>query len=252
GMATTGLVPFVHSLAVFSTRRICDQVFLSCSYAGLNVKIIGGDSGVAAAFNGGTHMAFEDIAIMRSIPEITILEPTDTVMMKAIVPKIAETYGVFYVRYVRRKVKHVYDDGETFEIGKAKVLRDGKDITLIASGLTVAEAKEAAEILKDEGIEARVVDMFTIKPIDVACILESAQKTGAILTVENHNVIGGLGSAVAEVLSENCPTPLLRMGIQEEFGEVGTQDYLMERYHLTAAHIVRNAKEFLKKTKGVK
>lgn len=250
GMATTGLVPFVHSLAVFSTRRICDQVFLSCSYAGLNVKIIGGDSGVAAAFNGGTHMAFEDIAIMRSIPEITILEPTDTVMMKALVPKIAETYGVFYVRYVRRKVKHVYDDGETFEIGKAKVLRDGKDITLIASGLTVAEAKEAAEILKNEGIEARVVDMFTIKPIDVACILESAQKTGAILTVENHNVIGGLGSAVAEVLSENCPTPLLRMGIQEEFGEVGTQDYLMERYHLTAAHIVRRVKEFLKKAKG--
>lgn len=252
GMSTTGLIPFFHSLAVFSSRRICDQIFLSCAYAGLNVKIIGGDSGVAASFNGGTHMAFEDIGILRSIPNITIVEPTDTVMMESLVPIIAQTYGVFYVRYARRKVVHVYDEGETFELGKAKVLRDGRDVTIIAGGITVSEALLAAEILKAEGIEARVVDMFTIKPIDVDCIVESAKKTGAILTVENHNVIGGIGSAVAEVLSENCPTPLKRMGIEEEFGEVGTQDYLIERYGLTSPHIVREVKDFLNKVKTLK
>lgn len=246
GMSTTGLIPFFHSLAVFSSRRICDQIFLSCAYAGCNVKIIGGDSGVAAAFNGGTHMAFEDVGVLRSIPNITIVEPTDTAMMRALVPQIANTNGVVYMRYVRRKVAHVYEDTETFEIGKAKVLRDGKDITIICGGITVAEALAAAEELQKEGIQARVVDMFTIKPIDAACVVESAKKTGAVLTVENHNVIGGIGSAVAEVLSEQCPTPLRRMGIHEEFGEVGVQDYLIEKYRLTAPHIVRTAKEFLK------
>ena len=252
GMATTGLIPFFHSLAVFSSRRICDQIFLSCSYAGCNVKIIGGDSGVAAAFNGGTHMAFEDIGILRSFPHITIVEPTDTAMMKALVPQIAKLDGVVYMRYARRKVAHVYNENETFEIGKAKVLRDGKDLTIVASGITVAEALYAAEELAKDGIQARVVDMFTIKPIDAACLIESAKQTGAVLTVENHNVIGGLGSAVAEVLSEHCPTPLFRMGLGEEFGEVGVQDYLMERFRLTYPHIVKEAKSFLQKVKEVK
>lgn len=252
GMASTGLIPFFHSLAVFSSRRICDQIYLSCAYAGLNVKIIGGDSGVAAAFNGGTHMAFEDLSILRAVPGITILEPTDTAMMSALVPQMARTYGLFYMRYVRRKAAHVYGRGEKFEIGKAKVLREGKDVTLIASGVTVSEALKAAEQLREEGIEARVADMFTIKPIDADCIVESAKKTGAVLTVENHNIIGGLGSAVAEVLSEKCPVPLLRMGINDRFGEVGTQAYLMEKFGLTAPHIVENAKRLLKRGEKIK
>ena len=247
GLSTLGYVPFVHTLAVFATRRICDQIFLSCSYAGRNVKIIGGDSGICATMNGGTHMAFEDIGVLRSIPDITIVEPTDNAMMAKLLPIIAGTYGVFYVRYPRRMTVPVYDDNEDFTIGKAKLLKDGSDITIIASGLTVSESLKAAKMLKADGISARVVDMFTIKPIDREIIIDSALKTGAILTVENHNVIGGLGSAVSEVLSENCPTLLKRMGVNEEFGEVGTQDYLADRYKLTAKYIYEESKNLLKK-----
>ena len=247
GLSTLGYVPFVHTLAVFATRRICDQVFLSCSYAGRNVKIIGGDSGICATMNGGTHMAFEDIGVLRSIPDITIVEPTDNAMMAKLLPIIAGTYGVFYVRYPRRMTVPVYDDNEDFTIGKAKLLKDGSDITIIASGLTVSESVNAAKMLEADGISARVVDMFTIKPIDREIIIESALKTGAILTVENHNVIGGLGSAVSEVLSENCPTLLKRMGVNEEFGEVGAQDYLADRYKLTAKYIYEESKNLLKK-----
>lgn len=247
GLSTLGYVPFVHTLAVFATRRICDQIFLSCSYAGRNVKIIGGDSGICATMNGGTHMAFEDIGVLRSIPDITIVEPTDNAMMAKLLPIIAETYGVFYVRYPRRMTVPVYDDNEEFTIGKAKLLKDGSDITIIASGLTVSESLNAAKMLEADGISARVVDMFTVKPIDREIIIDSALKTGAILTVENHNVIGGLGSAVSEVLSENCPTLLKRMGVNEEFGEVGTQDYLADRYKLTAKYIYEESKNLLKK-----
>ena len=247
GLSTLGYVPFVHTLAVFATRRICDQIFLSCSYAGRNVKIIGGDSGICATMNGGTHMAFEDIGVLRSIPDITIVEPTDNAMMAKLLPIIAGTYGVFYVRYPRRMTVPVYDDNEDFTIGKAKLLKDGSDITIIASGLTVSESINAAKMLEADGISARVVDMFTIKPIDREIIIQSALKTGAILTVENHNVIGGLGSAVSEVLSENCPTLLKRMGVNEEFGEVGTQDYLADRYKLTAKYIYEESKNLLKK-----
>lgn len=247
GLSTLGYVPFVHTLAVFATRRICDQIFLSCSYAGRNVKIIGGDSGICATMNGGTHMAFEDIGVLRSIPDITIVEPTDNAMMAKLLPIIAGTYGVFYVRYPRRMTVPVYDDNEEFTIGKAKLLKDGSDITIIASGLTVSESLNATKMLEADGISARVVDMFTIKPIDREIIIDSALKTGAILTVENHNVIGGLGSAVSEVLSENCPTLLKRMGVNEEFGEVGTQDYLADRYKLTAKYIYEESKNLLKK-----
>ena len=247
GLSTLGYVPFVHTLAVFATRRICDQIFLSCSYAGRNVKIIGGDSGICATMNGGTHMAFEDIGVLRSIPDITIVEPTDNAMMAKLLPIIAGTYGVFYVRYPRRMTVPVYDDNEEFTIGKAKLLKDGSDITIIASGLTVSESLNAAKMLEADGISARVVDMFTVKPIDREIIIDSALKTGAILTVENHNVIGGLGSAVSEVLSENCPTLLKRMGVNEEFGEVGTQDYLADRYKLTAKYIYEESKNLLKK-----
>ncbi|MDY6023868.1 MAG: transketolase C-terminal domain-containing protein [Candidatus Borkfalkiaceae bacterium] len=247
GLSTLGYVPFVHTLAVFATRRICDQIFLSCSYAGRNVKIIGGDSGICATMNGGTHMAFEDIGVLRSIPDITIVEPTDNAMMAKLLPIIAGTYGVFYVRYPRRMTVPVYDDNEEFTIGKAKLLKDGSDITIIASGLTVSESLNAAKMLEADGISARVVDMFTIKPIDREIIIDSALKTGAILTVENHNVNGGLGSAVSEVLSENCPTLLKRMGVNEEFGEVGAQDYLADRYKLTAKYIYEESKNLLKK-----
>lgn len=243
GLSAVGFIPFYHSFAVFSSRRICDQIFQSCAYAGLNVKIIGCDAGVSATYNGGTHMAFEDIGVLRSIPEITIIEPSDTVMVASLVPQMVDHYGVVYMRMPRKQVPAIYPEGAQFTLGKAAVLREGSDVSLIASGMLVAEALKAADKLSEEGVGARVVDMFTLKPIDRACVVDCAARTGAVVTAENHNVIGGLGSAVAEVLSEECPTPLIRVGIRDRFGEVGTQDYLMERFGLTAEAICSKAKE---------
>jgi len=243
GMSATGLIPFFHSFAVFSSRRIYDQIFISCAYAGLNVKIIGCDSGVAATYNGGTHMAFDDVGLLRGIPNITIIEPSDAVMMKSLVRQMANTYGLFYMRTARKTVERIYEDGSEFEIGKAAVLREGKDVTIIASGMTVIEALKAADMLAQQNIQARVVDMFTIKPIDAVCIQDCAAKTGAIVTVENHNIIGGLGSAVAEVLADSIPVPLERAGVNEEFGEVGQQDYLKERFGMTSAAICEKVKK---------
>lgn len=249
GLSATGYIPFFHTFAVFASRRVFDQAFLSCAYAGLNVKLIGGDAGVSAATNGGTHMAFEDVGIMRNIPTITIVEPSDTTMMKSIVPQIAESYGVYYMRSPRRKVRKIYESNSEFRIGKAEIVKEGTDVTIIACGLLVYEAILAAEELAKEGISTRVVDMFTIKPIDKQCVIESATKTGAIVTAENHNIINGLGSAVAEVIAENCLVPLERVGVQDEFGEVGAQDYLMERFKISAPYIVEKAKLAIKRKK---
>ena len=243
GLSATGLVPFFHSFAVFSTRRVYDQIFLSCAYAGQNVKIVGCDAGVSAAFNGGTHMAFEDMGLMRSMPNVTIVEPSDPVMMEALVPQIAEQYGVFYLRMPRKRVFEIYEEETKFRIGKAEVIRQGTDVTLIAIGIEVANALEAAALLEKEGISARVVDMFTLKPIDKACILKCAAETGAIVTCENGSIINGLGSAVAEVLAENMPTPMERIGVKDLFGEVGPQPYLEERFELTANDIAKQARK---------
>lgn len=245
GLSATGMIPFAHTFGVFASRRVCDQVFISCSYAKLNVRIIGGDPGVTAAFNGGTHMPFEDLGIMRNIPEMTVIEPTDAVMMRDITRSIASMYGVFYVRSARKSVVKVYADGSTFDIGRAAPLRDGKDVTIIASGILTDEALKATEILSAQGISARILNMFTIKPIDQQAVIQAARETGAIVTAENHNIIGGLGSAVAEVLVENAPVPMERVGVQDLFGEVGPEDYLKERFHLTALDIVARVKKVL-------
>jgi len=237
GLSATGKIPFAHTFGVFATRRVMDQVFVSCSYARLNVKIVGGDPGITAAFNGGTHMPFEDMGTMRNIPEMTIIEPTDAAMMRDITRKVAAMYGVCYIRSARKNVIKVYADGSTFEIGKAVPLRDVKDATIIASGILVDEALQAAEILAGLGISTRVLNMFTIKPIDRDAIVQAARDTGAIVTAENHNVIGGLGSAVAEVLAEFAPVPLERIGAQDIFGEVGSEDYLKQRFQMTAVDI---------------
>ena len=242
GLSTVGYIPFVHSFAVFTSRRMFDQAFLSCAYAGRNVKLIGGDAGVSAAANGGTHMAFEDMALMRTIPGAVVVEASDPVQMRSVVPQIAAHDGVVYLRMVRKDVIRIYEEGSEFQLGKAAVIREGDDVTLIACGIMVDEALKAAEMLAEEGISARVVDMFTVKPIDVECVVESAKRTGAIVTAENHNAIGGLGSAVAEVLVENAPVPMERVGVKESFGEVGKQRDLMGRFGLTAEVIVEKAK----------
>jgi transketolase len=247
GLSVTGKIPFAHTFAPFCSRRACDQIFLSCAYAKLNVKIIGSDPGITAALNGGTHMPFEDIGIMRTIPEMVVIEPTDTVMLREMITQIADEYGTHYLRLARRTVTKIYETGSSFEIGKAVPIRDGSDLTIIAAGFCVAEALKAAAILEKQGVSARVLDMFTIKPLDTEAVVKAARETGAIVTAENHNILGGLGSAVAEVLGENLPVPLERIGVRDLFGEVGPTDYLAERFELTAGDIVKKAERVLQR-----
>ena len=249
GMSATGKVPFIHTFGPFASRRCYDQVFLSCGYSKLNVKIVGSDPGITAAYNGGTHMPFEDVGLMRNIPNITIIEPVDSVMLQDIIKKVANMYGLFYIRLQRKNAFKVFQEGSTFEIGKAAQLREGKDLTILATGIMVAGALKAQEILASEGISARVANIFTIKPIDKEYIIQCANETGAIVTCENHSIINGLGSAVAEVLCENVPIPLERVGVKDIFGEVGPQDYLAKRFKLEAVDIVESVKKVLARKK---
>lgn len=243
GLSATGKIPFAHSFAPFASRRCFDQIFLSCGYAKLNVRIVGSDPGVTAAFNGGTHMPLEDMGILRTVPNITLLEPTDSVMLRDLVEQTANLYGVFYIRLLRKNAMKIYEEGSTFEIGKAVEVKDGSNVTIIATGIMVEEALKAADSLAVEGINARVLNMFTLKPIDKEAIIRAARETGAIVTAENHNIINGLGSAVAEVIAENVLVPLERVGVNDHFGEVGPQNYLQEKFGLTAVNIVNKVKK---------
>jgi len=245
GLSATGKVPYAHSFATFASRRCFDQVFMSAAYAKLNVRIIGSDPGITAAFNGGTHMPFEDMGILRNIPEVTVVEPTDSTMIRDVVRQLANLYGVFYIRLLRRNAIKIFEEGSTFEIGKAVKVRDGKDATIIATGLCVAESIQASKLLEAKGVFVRVLNMFTLKPIDREAIIECAAETGAIVTAENHNIVNGLGSGVAEVLAENIPTPMERIGVQDLFGEVGPADYLKARFELTAEDIVRKVERVI-------
>ena len=247
GLSAGGKIPFADTFACFAARRTYDQFFISGNYARLNVKLVGTDPGIASEYNGGTHMPFEDIGIMRNIPKLTVFEPSDPVSLKQLVMKSAYHPGCTYMRLHRKPVTIIYPEDEEFELGKAKVLKDGTDVTLIATGaIMVAEALKASEMLKKEGLSTAVIDMHTIKPVDSEVVLAYAKKTGFIVTCENHQIMNGLGSAVAEVLSENNPALLKRIGIEDEFGEVGTQTYLLERFKLSAGHIATKVKNALK------
>lgn len=243
GMSATGLIPFTHTFGTFASRRVMDQVFISAAYAKLNVKMIGSDPGITATLNGGTHMPLEDIGMMRCVPEITIVEPADSVMLEDILRKAKDTYGVFYIRLSRKVSEKIYKDSSTFEIGKAAKLREGKDATIFATGICVADALKAAEMLAEEGIEVAVSNMFTIKPIDKEAVIEAAKATGAIVTAENHNITNGLGSAVAEVLAENIGCPLERIGAKDRFGEVGDMNYLKKAMGMTVEDIAAAVKK---------
>lgn len=243
GLSATGKIPFAHSFGTFATRRCYDQIFLSGAYARSNLKLIGSDPGVTAAFNGGTHMPFEDLALMRAVPTARIVEPSDPVQLKSILPQIVNHYGLDYIRMKRKKTVSVYEEGTEFEIGKAYKLYDGNDVTIIAAGIMVEQAAKAAAKLKEEGINARVLDMFTIKPLDEEAILAAAKETGCIVTCENHNVIGGLSSAVSEFVVRNCPVPMEFVGVEDQFGQVGPEDFLREEYKLTADNIVEKVKK---------
>lgn len=246
GLSAAGKIPFAHTFGVFASRRACDQIAISCAYAGQDVKIIGSDPGITAALNGGTHMAFEDLGILRTIPEVTVVEPTDGVMLKALLPTIAHTRGVWYVRLVRRTCDRVYRPGSTFTVGRANQLREGTDAAVLAMGYCVAQALEAARRLETEGLRVAVYDMFTLKPLDRQAVVEAARLTGAVVTAENHSINGALGSAVAETLCEEYPAPLVRVGMRDRFGEVGQRDELATRFGLDAVAIAAAVRTVIK------
>lgn len=245
GLSLVGNIPFVHTFSPFVTRRDFDQIFLSGAYAKTNIKILGSDPGIYTQHNGGTHTSFEDIALMRTIPNAVVMSISDTTMLKKILYKIKDIYGIHYLSAIRKGSYKLYNEEEKFEIGRGKVLKEGKDVVIIACGIMVVEALKAADILEKEGIDATVIDMFTIKPIDKELILKYAKQARGFVTAENHNIIGGLGSAVAEVLVENFPIPLKRVGVEERFGQVGTLDYLQKEYKLIADEIIKKVKELL-------
>lgn len=242
GLSARGYVPFTHTFGPFASRRACDQIYMSCAYAKQNVKVVGSDPGVTAALNGGTHMPFEDMGIMSTIPEMTVVEPCDAVSIEQVIRAAKETDGTWYIRLHRKAAPVIYEEGTDFTVGKANLLRDGKDVTIIAMGYCVAEAMKAAETLEAEGISARVLDMWCLKPLDEDAVIAAAKETGAVVTAENHNVINGLGAAVASTLAKNYPAPVEMVGVQDEFGEVGPVNYLAERFKLTAEEIAAKAK----------
>ena len=247
GLSAMGKIPFAHSFGCFASRRVCDQIMISAAYAKQNVRIIGSDPGVTAAYNGGTHMPFEDMGVLRSIPEITLIEPTDNVILADLIKQLGKLTGVFYIRMARKNAVSVYQEGSNFHIGRGNTLIDGNDVTIFASGIMVYEALKAASILQADGISARVVDMFTWKPIDTELVDNCARITGAFVTAENHNIIGGFGSAIAEAAAQVRPVPIEMVGVKDRFGQVGTEDFLREEYNLTATDITLAAKRAIER-----
>ena len=247
GFAAAGKVPFASSFAVFATGRAYDQIRNSIAYPNLNVKIAATHAGLTVGEDGGSHQMLEDIALMRALPNMTVIVPADGIETKQAVKAAAEYEGPVYIRMGRPKVPVLFGDDYKFEIGKGVVLKEGTDVTLVGTGIMVSKAVEAAELLAAEGISAAVVNISTIKPLDAELIIAQAQKTGAIVTCEEHNIYGGLGSAVAEVLVENCPVPMARVGVADQFGESGLPDELLEKHGLTAANIAAQAKAVIAK-----
>lgn len=246
GLALAGKIPFASTFAIFATGRVWDQIRQAVAYPRLNVKIVASHGGICVGEDGASHQALEDLALVRVIPGMTVIVPADGVELKGILKTALETHGPFYIRTSRMKFPVLYKGEKTFRIGKGDILREGNDVTLIGTGLMVSEAMKAAEQLSREGISARVVNMSSIKPIDAELVIESARKTGAVVTGEEHSVIGGLGSAVCEVLAGSFPVPVRRVGIQDRFGMSGTGPELLEHYGLTAANIAAQAKEVIK------
>ena len=245
GLSTCGKIPFISSFAMFLAGRAFEQIRNSIGYPHMNVKICATHAGISVGEDGATHQCNEDIALMRTIPGMTIINPADAVEAKKAVFAAAEHDGPFYLRFGRLAVPVIFDDDYPFEIGKGVELTEGSDVTIIATGLMVNEALIAAENLKAEGISARVINMATIKPIDKEIIVKAAAETGAIVTAEEHSVIGGLGSAVAEVLVETTPVPMLRVGVEDEYGKSGPAVKVLEKYGLCAANIAAKAKDVI-------
>ena len=245
GASALGLKPFTHTFGPFAARRVIDQVYISAAYAKLNIRMLGSDAGVTASYNGGTHMPIEDMGLLRTIPEVTLLEPTDSVMLADLMRQTKDLHGTYYIRITRKVTDRIFEEGSTFEIGKAVSLREGTDVTLICSGYITSDVIKAAEALAADGISTKILNVFTWKPIDRAAITAAAEQTGAIVTIENHNIVNGLGSAVAEFIGETCPVPMQRIGVPDVFGEVGSIDYLKSIFGMTVEDIVSAAKNVI-------
>lgn len=243
GLASYGFKPYISSFTPFATRRVCDQIAISVLYAGMNVKIIGTDPGITAELNGGTHMSMEDVGVLRSIPGSVIFEPADPVQLRQGLRAMNDYPGCVYMRTYRKEWSPLYDpENYHLDLFRADVLRQGRDVTILASGLMVREALEAADRLAAQGVDAEVVNVHTIKPLDAETVLASLGKTGCGVAAENHNVIGGLRSAVLEAAADRLSVPITAVGVADTFGEVGTLPYLKERYHLDAGTIAEQAK----------
>jgi transketolase len=246
GMAIAGKIPFASSFAMFAAGRAYEIIRNTVAYPKLNVKIAATHAGLTVGEDGASHQAIEDISLMRGIPNMTVINPADSIEAEQAVIKAAEMQGPVYIRLGRMNVEDVYDKNYKFEIGKGVELKNGNDATIIATGLMVQEALKAAKILSEEGIEARVINIHTIKPIDKDIIIKAAKETNTIVTAEEHSIIGGLGSAVLETLSDVYPVPVKRVGVLDTFGESGKPADLLEKYHLTAKDIVEACKEAIK------
>ena len=244
GMSTVGLVPFASSFAMFASGRAFEQIRNSIGYPHLNVKIGATHGGISVGEDGASHQCCEDFALMRSIPGMTIICPADGVEAEAAVKAAYEMEGPVYLRFGRLAIPVFHEEGFNFQIGKGEVLRDGTDVAIIANGLLVYEAIQAGEQLAQQGINAMVINMATVKPLDEELVLEAARKCGKVITCEEHSVIGGLGEAVCSVLSEKLPTPVRRIGVNDEFGHSGPAVPLLKQFGLSADHIVEVAKEF--------
>jgi len=242
GLATCGKIPIASTFAMFATGRAYEQIRNSVAYPKLNVKIAATHAGITVGEDGGSHQAIEDIALMRGIPNMVVLNPSDAVEAKKAIFAAVDYYGPVYIRLGRVATPVIHDEGYDFKIGKGEILCHGKDVVIIATGIMVAKSLDAAKELRNEGIEATVVNIATIKPLDEELIINLAKNIGKVVTVEEHSIIGGLGSAVAEVLSEKCPTKLKRIGIEDEFGQSGTPDRLLEHYNLTTEYIIKAVK----------
>ena len=245
GLSLTGFKPFTHTFAPFATRRVFDQLFLSGAYAGNTINVYGSDPGFSVASNGGTHTAWEDVALIREIPGAVICDPADDVQMEWIIKEFLKMEGIHYVRSNRKAVRNVYKKGSSFKIGQGNILKEGKDILIIAAGQLVSEALDCAEELEKEGYSVEVIDMFTIKPLDDFFLIKEAKGKSKIVTIENHSIYGGLGSAVSEVIAENgISVPVKRIGVKEKFGQVGTAEFLQEEFGLTAKQIKETICQF--------
>lgn len=243
GLASEGKIPFCASFTPFATRRVYDQITISVAYGRNNVKIVGTAPGLTAGPNGGTHMCFQDLAIMRAMPNMHVYSPCDVYELRAVMKHMAATDQPTYMQLIRSKVACIRDRDCTFDPNQAVVLREGADVTLVSTGYMTHAAVKAADVLAEAGVSVALLHYPSVKPFDVSTLAASAKKTGAVVTVETQNIIGGLGGAVCEALSENCPVPVKRLGIPDRFGEVATEQYLFDKHQFGPEHIVRACRD---------